>query len=182
MPSLLPSRRSRSLFALPLVLAIGTLARTASATVVALSTAELTEASSLVIVGRVARTQAQWTPDHQRIVTLAAVLVDDVVKGQWGRRRVIVEREGGEVGDMGLLVTDTPSFAKGERVVLFLTPAREERGQTIHHVVGEIQGKYQVDERDVAKKKDIDAVGDVGQIDFELPFDELIAKIRRAVK
>lgn len=49
-------------------------------------------------------------------------------------------------------------------------------------MVGEIQGKYQVDERDVAKKKDIDAVGDVGQIDFELPFDELIAKIRRAVK
>lgn len=182
MPSLLPPRRSHFLVALFLVLAIGTLSRPAFATVVAMSTAELTEASNLVVVGRVARTHAQWTPDHQRIVTLVAVLVDDVVKGQWGRRRIIVEHEGGEVGDMGLLVTDTPNFAKGERVVLFLTPSREERGQTIHHVVGEVQGKYQVDEHDVAKKKGIDAVGDVGRIDFELPFDELIAKIRRAGK
>ena len=182
MPSLLPLPRSRSLFVLPWVLAIGTLAPNAVATVVAMSTAQLTQASSLVVVGRVARTEARWTPDHQRIVTVAAVIVDDVLKGQWGRRRVLVEHEGGEVGDMGLVVTDTPSLAKGERVVLFLTEGREERGKKIHRVVGEIQGKYQVDERGVAKKGDMDAVGDLSQVDFELPFEQLVATIRRAVK
>jgi hypothetical protein len=181
MPSYPRSRLSRGLFVASLF-ALGTFAPSARATVVPLSTAELTERSPLVVVGRVLRTHAQWTPDHASIVTLASVVVDDVVKGQWGRRRIFVEHEGGTVDDMTLQVTDTPSLAVGERVVLFLEPAREERGQTIQHVVGAVQGKYGVDEHGVARKSDLDAVGDLSVADLELPLEQLTSKVRKAVK
>src|SRR5262249_38417865 len=77
--------------------AIAATAPPARATVVPLTTAELTDLSPLVVAGRVLRRHAEWTPDHARIVTIAAVAVESVVKGEWGRARVFVEHDGGVV-------------------------------------------------------------------------------------
>ncbi len=87
--------------------------------------------------------ESEWNEDRTLIYTYVTILVGDYVKGDSNiaqSKEIIVEIRGGEVGDMGLRVSDTPQFRQGEDVFLFL---RQER-PTIFKVVGRFQGKYTV--------------------------------------
>lgn len=145
-----------------------------------MSTEELTKASGLVIRGQVERAESHWSEDGQTIYTSVVVNVKHVIKGGWENQgKLIVEYEGGEVGDIGLEVSDTPSLKYGEEILLFLKRGRSKRNGYVYNIVGKGQGKYTIDGNGVARKSGFSIAGDEEDIDNNIPVDVLIEKIER---
>jgi len=153
----------------------------ALAIMIGLSTEQLTKASETVIIGQVADVASQWNQDGSSIVTRATVGVAEVIKGDLNKDEVIVEYEGGEVGEIGLKVSDSPSLIKGENVILFLESKKETRGGLIQKIVGKAQGKYSIGEDGIARKMGFKVIEGKDVIDNSLPVNELLDRIR-AVK
>jgi len=151
------------------------------ALMIGLSIEDLTRASQTVIIGEVEDVKSQWNEDGSSIVTRATVLVSEAVKGKVRDSRVTVEYKGGEVGDVGMRVSDTPSLRKGENVILFLKPDKETRAGLIRSIVGRAQGMYSIGNDGIARKTGFTVVRGKDVIDNSLPVNELVDRIR-AVK
>ncbi len=153
---------------------------------VGLSTEDLTKGSDTVVTGRVETTESYWSADGRTILTRATVLVSEVVKGAPGSERVFVEYEGGEVGDIGLKVSDMAPLVQGETIVLFLKTGSARRAQSVeghgagptYNIVGKAQGKYVVDERGIARKSGFSVAGGEERIENDIPYHELINRIK----
>ena len=89
-----------------------------------------------------------------------------------------MEYEGGEVGEIGLKVSDQPSFTGGEEVILFLKSGKSKRDGDIYNVVGRGQGKYVVGEDGIARKKGFSIAYGEDNIDNDIPAKDLIEKIK----
>ena len=144
-----------------------------------LSTEELTKASDTVILGEVESVEAQWSNDGKTIFTSAYVAVNKAIKGKLFPANIIVEHEGGEVGDIGLKISDQPTLMKGEKVILFLRSGKSKKDGVVHNIVGESQGKYVIDANGIARKGGFSITGSKAKIDNNIPADELIEKIMR---
>ena len=144
-----------------------------------LSTEDLARGSDLVVLGDVESATGKWSDDGRTIITTANVVVTEVIKGQSVRRTIDVEYPGGEVGDIGLRVSDEPAMEKGEKVILFLKHGIRPGETRKYNMVGKGQGKYSIGPDGVARKKGFSLAGDAKQIDAEIPFDALIEKIKR---
>lgn len=91
-----------------------------SLTVARITVAELTEQSSLVVLGRVVDIRYQWEDQRQSSVnTVLTVEVSRYLKGRGGAT-VTVKQLGGRIGDFGDEVSGTPSFDVNDEVILFL--------------------------------------------------------------
>jgi hypothetical protein len=143
------------------------------------TTEDLTRNSDLVVAGDVESATAGWSDDGSTIYTAAIVVVTDVIKGQSARRKIEVDYPGGEVGDIGLRVSDEPGMVKGEKVLLFLKHGTGPGDSHKYHLVGKGQGKYSIGPDGVARKKGFSPVRGTKRIDFEVPLDALIEKIKR---
>jgi hypothetical protein len=84
--------------------------------------------------------QSQW--EDGNIFTYVSVSIEQYVKGA-GDKEVAIKIPGGRVGDIIQLVSDTPSFRIGERMLLFLK-------DDFFQVVGWRQGKFAIINRKVA--------------------------------
>lgn len=115
----------------------------AAATVaVRLDLAGLVARADRIAVGRVARQEARWAAGHDAIVTEVTIDVARSVKGSLSPGdRVVVLREGGELGDVGMRVEGAARFAPGEEVLVFL----ERRGDGATWTVGMAQGKLRIE-------------------------------------
>jgi len=143
----------------------------------------LAQQASDVVVGRVESQSARWTQDHSAIFTEVTVRVSQSVKGiSKAGDAIVLRREGGEVGGLGMLVTGAARFTVGEEVVLFL----EKRGAALW-TVGMAQGKLHVAVIDGRKV----AIRDVGGLGFVAPpapepavrpLDELIGIVRAELR
>jgi len=142
-----------------------------------LSTEELTKASDMVIVGKVENVEAQWSKDGKIIFTSAYIVIDNVIKGP-AQANITVEYEGGEIGDIGLKVSDESPLLKGEKVILFLKSGKSKKDGVAYNIVGKSQGKYVIDAYGIATKSGFSIVDKEENIDNNLPVDELIEKIR----
>jgi len=143
-----------------------------------LSTEELTRDSEIVVVGEVGDVMSFWSEDGTTIFTKAKVMVDQVVKGIH-HTEVDIEYKGGEVGEIGLRVSDAPSLEKGEKVILFLKTKKIEKGVKVFNIVGNAQGKYTVREDGIAIKGGFSVVRDTEDvIDDYIPVEDLLNKIR----
>src|SRR4030065_738571 len=91
--------------------------------------------------GPVEETASLWSLDGETIVTRVTVLVRAVIRGGPGLARVVVEHEGGEVGRVGLAVSDVARMTKGERVILFLRQGESAAGGTLVRTGGEGPGR-----------------------------------------
>lgn len=174
----------------------------APAVMVGLSTEELTKGSEAVIIGQVEGVESFWSGDGSTIFTRATVVLENAVTGEVLKERLIVEYEGGEVGDMGLKISDTAPLKKGERVVLFLKSGKSKKysednrqrvsdgnGENIRvektaedyhvfNIVGLAQGKYTINKDGIAQKSGYSIAKDKGVIDNNIPLHELIDRIR----
>lgn len=168
----------------------------ASALMRALSTEELTRNSDIVIVGEVEEKSIFWSEDRKTIFTRVTVKIEERVRGQYLEERLEVEYEGGEIGEIGLRVSDVTSFSKGERVLLFLktmmkkrlllrtknddvqTDSNSDRVIGIFSVVGLAQGKYTIHPSGIAEKSGYTVSGRSQLIDNGIPVDVLIEKIK----
>jgi len=150
----------------------------ASAIMIGLSTEDLTRASEAVIIGDIEDTESQWSEDGKTIFTSAIVLISDVFKGGKIERRITVEFEGGEVGDIGLKVSDVSLPKKGEKVILFLKSTIGEKGGIIFNSVGKAQGKYVVGKDGIARKSGFSLLTGREAVTNNIPVNELIKKIK----
>ncbi|MEW6325397.1 MAG: hypothetical protein AB1515_08445 [Nitrospirota bacterium] len=100
---------------------------------------ELVHDADVICTCSVLEQHSQWDPEQNMIITIVTLQVEERLKGGGGDQ-IQVEALGGIVGDKGLKVTGAPVFEQGERAVLFLKSAGENR----HHVVGWAQGKFTI--------------------------------------
>ena len=115
-------------------------AATASATVIIqLELTDLVKRSSTVFVGKAVKTHMHWTADRKHIVTDTTFQVGTPLRGSRSRGQVTVRALGGVVDGIGMRVSGSPTFSKGEEVLLFT----EQRGAH-RYVVGMTQGAYRV--------------------------------------
>jgi hypothetical protein len=98
---------------------------------------DLTAQATHVVTGTVLSVQAGWTPEGS-IETKVRVVVDGYLMGVPGSGAVDLAVPGGEVGGLGLAVSDMPKFVEGTRVLLFLGLADPLKPR----IVGLHQGKF----------------------------------------
>ena len=144
-----------------------------------LSTDELAKASETVVIGEVEDAEAQWSSDGKTIFTSATISINEVVTGKTLPGKIVVEYEGGELGDIGLKVSDMATLDKGDKVLLFLKTARSKKFGSAYNMIGKAQGKYKIGEDGIARKGGFSIADGGNEIDNDLPVDVLAEKIRR---
>jgi hypothetical protein len=143
-----------------------------------MSTEELTRASENVVVGEVEHAESQWSRDGKTIFTTSSVIVREVIRGEIKEQKLTVEYEGGEVGDIGLRVSDVAPLSKGEKVLLFLKSGKGKRDGTVQTIVGKGQGKYIIDESGIARKRGFSLAEGPERVENDIPLSVLIEKIK----
>jgi hypothetical protein len=103
--------------------------------------ADLTAGATGIVQGKVLSVAPRWDAEGKTIFTYVTVAVNQWLKGT-GARAVTIRIPGGEVGDVGLWVEDTPVFFEGQDVVAFLEPSSE---QSVMQVKGLFQGKFTIE-------------------------------------
>ena len=125
------------------------------------------------------------------IFTTAEINVEEALKGDASPGQLVtVTQEGGEVGDVGLKVSDSSTFTRGEQLIVFLESeakhpdaARQHSGLGgAYKLVGKAQGKYTVDKDGIARKKGFSLADGSELVDDSIPAADLINKIKREVQ
>ena len=148
------------------------------ALMIGLSTKKLALNSDIVIKGEVVEIVSQWTEGRAAIFSTATVRVEEVVAGSYSQENIEVVYNGGVADGIGMKVSDTPSFKKGETVILFLSPSLKLKKAHAYRVYGRAQGKYLIGKDNIARKRGFSIVDNQESIDNELPANELIEKIK----
>jgi hypothetical protein len=144
-----------------------------------LSTDDLAKSSDMVVIGEVEDVQAQWSSDGKTIFTSATVSISEVVAGRTLPGKIVVEYDGGEIGDIGLKISDMAILDKGEKVLLFLKTARSKKYGNAYNMTGKAQGKYKIGEDGIASKSGFSIADGEEDIDNNVPVEVLKEKIRR---
>ncbi len=137
-----------------------------SALMVKKSLEELTSGADSILIGEVKKIESQWNEEKTLIYTYVTISVSQYTKTLSSVKQVqeiIIKMPGGEVGDIGLKVSDTPQFREGEEVFLFLR-----KKLPLFSVAGLFQGKYTIEEGRVKN----------GILGLEVPLDSFISQIK----
>lgn len=111
----------------------------AGSLVQALDLAELTARAERIVVAQVVSAKSEWDSSGRNIHTRIDIKIEEAWKGSVvPDERIVIVQPGGTVGDIEMRVHGMPSFAPGEKAVLFLA------GQGAPRVVGMSQGKRPV--------------------------------------
>jgi len=100
-----------------------------------MSLRDLVAVSDRIVVAKVISVQAAWDPSHHKILSTIDVDIEQTWKGETTTGRTSIVQPGGTVGELEMTVGGMPSFAPGERALLFL------HGRSHPQVVGMSQGK-----------------------------------------
>jgi len=160
------------------VFCLFTYAQNAGAVMIGLSTEALTRESELVVEGTVKQVRSYWNADKTKIMSAATLAVIETVRGEGNRQTLTVEWEGGEVGDIGMGVSDSRPLVKGERVLLFLKAGQSSEADGPQVVVGMAQGVYAVGQDHIARKSGFSLVPGGEAVDSDIDIDLLKEKIR----
>jgi len=145
-----------------------------SALMIEMSIEELTYEADAILTGRVKDMESRWNEEKTLIYTYVTVSVTEYIEmipEIEELKEVIVKVRGGEVGDIGVKVSDTPEFMRGEEVFLFLRRDRIEK-LPIFRVAGLFQGKYTIEEGKVKNKL----------LEWEIPLNIFIGQIEEIMK
>lgn len=143
----------------------------AAALMVRKSIEELTSQADSILIGKVEKIESRWNEERTMIYTYVTISVKQHTKTLSGMaevKEIIVRVRGGEVGDIGLRVSDTPEFRVGEEVFLFLK--REKL--PLFSVTGLFQGKYTIEDG-MARNR---VRGE------EIPLDSFISQIKGSLE
>jgi hypothetical protein len=124
-----------------LTVAVATLmAMTARATVlIPTDLATLSRTATVIARGQVVAVDARWTDDRRTIETLVTLQTETYLKGPLSET-LQFRVPGGMLGRFRNIVVGAPTFAVGDRVVVFLGA----HGPTIPFVLGLGQGVYRI--------------------------------------
>ena len=112
---------------------------TAGATFLAMSHEDLLRSSNAVIDGRVLQVDSFWDDDRQIIITEAIIQVWETVAGN-APTLVTVRTFGGEVDGYVIEAHGFPTFAVGERLLLFLGLEKDD----VMRVTAYQQGQFRI--------------------------------------
>lgn len=160
---------------------------------VKLSLERLSLDSDTIVLGNVDDIACQWSMDRSAIVTVVTLRIQTVIKGEVLRNQILIQYPGGEVGDIGLKVSDMPEFQLGERVLVFLKSiSKIEDAQNsplialnfwpAFTVFGAAQGKYSVDDNGVARKDGYSLVSKEADPDRSFFLEDLLTRIRKSMR
>ena len=142
-----------------------------------MSTDELIDQAEAIVIGEVEEIQSRWD-SRGRIVTDVRVQVHAALKGAVGQF-VVVTQDGGVIGDLGMKVSDTPTFRQGESVICFLRSPDPSGGRWL---LGKAQGKYRIDADGWVRKGEFTVGPGADQVEWAAPFSSFYEKIRRRVQ
>jgi hypothetical protein len=114
-----------------------------SAPTSALSIAELTRRSDVIVLGIVTSIASDWNVNRTAIETRIDLKVEEIFKGTVHQAKVIFYQLGGVSGDTASSLGQAATFVEGERVAVFLFKNKKEKLQ----LVGFFQGKFSVEKR-----------------------------------
>jgi hypothetical protein len=129
---------------IPILLAGLILPQIGTALMVKVTMPGLVTDAELIVHGTVTKIECrwgyrEWDPGSRLIFTDVTIAPSGLLKGTTDETEIILETEGGRVGDIGLNVEDMPQFQVGEDVIVFASPANKS-GR--HYVPDLYQGKY----------------------------------------
>jgi len=162
-----------------ILIATFSLTQQSAATMVSLSTENLTSESALIILGDVKQVKSEWGEDKKAIFTFVTVTVRETVKGKSSQKNLKIMYEGGEIDGIGMRVSDVVIPTVGENVLLFLKPAKTRQFETIYKNVGKAQGQYKIDRDGIASKAGYSLAESAKEIDNNLQIEVLIEKTKR---
>ena len=87
---------------------------------VTMESMKLAEKASHILVGKVENIESRWDKETNAIYTYVEVYVEECLKGTINDDYIVIKYKGGEIGDLGLWVSDEPSFLLDEKVKVFL--------------------------------------------------------------
>ena len=167
------------------MLLLGFSAPAPGTTVLSLGIEELTQLSDAVFVGTVVGVEVRATSPNQLLCTFAQIDVEQTLKGEVSPV-VVVRQIGGRLGKKVVVVPGAPSFAEGERVLIFGARRGEE-----FLVTGFYQGKYSI-QMDASGRsmaiaqpagEGVEFLGNgEGATEKERTLSELFGEIRAAVR
>jgi len=155
---------------------------TAAALMEALSIDTLVKASSSIIRGEVVDSQAMWSESGDQIVTRVTIRVQKDFKRLVSEELITVEYLGGEVGEIGMMVSDSPQMFAGEEVIIFLEPSGASTDRQRFHVVGSAQGKFTLEEDGMVRTMGFSLTEQDGLMYRELSEADLIQRITDALQ
>lgn len=110
-----------------------------ASTFLALSQEEMAEQADAVVLGKVLTVDSYWNAAGTVIVTEAMVEIEEKVLGDTPEH-VRLLTFGGEVADYKIVAHGFPTFQKGERLLVYLEPAKD----GFRRVLGYQQGQYRI--------------------------------------
>ena len=114
-----------------------------------MSTKELTQESTAILVGKCIKKESFWNEKRDKIFTQVKIRSDEYIKGNIGSTAVITI-PGGRVGNIIYDVSEMPIFSEGEGVFAFVW--QHPSGKNL--VTGAVQGKLTViEDKKTGKKK-----------------------------
>jgi hypothetical protein len=125
---------------LGLVAALALVAPASATVAVPLDDADLASDAVIVMVGRVTAIESHWDPARARIFTDIRLAVDEVIAGDVSTSEVTVRQAGGRVGGVENWIEGSPTFHRGERVLVFLA----ERADGTLRIAHLYQGKFSI--------------------------------------
>jgi len=151
---------------------------------------ELVTKAEAIIIGEVKDIKCQWSIDHSVVLTIVTINIHEVLKGNINNTQILIQYPGGEVGDIGLKVSDMPSFLLNENVLVFLKYIKDPQSEKnspltamsilqSFSILGAAQGKYSIDKDEIAKKSGYVLNSNIHEPDILLPLTVLKKKIKK---
>lgn len=123
-------------------LALALAAPAGASTFLQISREDLVAQAAAVVQGRVLEVSSFWNREGTAIMTEAVLEVEDTVLGP-DRSHLRLVTFGGEVNGLVIEAHGFPTFRKGQRLLLFLEPARKNEAGA-HRVLGYRQGEFEI--------------------------------------
>ncbi len=101
----------------------------------------LAEQATHILIGQIETIESIWNDNQTLIYSYAKVHLEEYIKGVY-EGQVVIKYAGGEVGDVGLWMSNMPSFVVGERCKFYLQ--LQDTGEFI--VIDGIRGKVSLDD------------------------------------
>jgi hypothetical protein len=109
-------------------------------TVVPVLEQALVEDAVAIVTGDVTRIESFWDAQQEKIFTHVSLSVEEILKGDFDTKQLILKQIGGQVSGLYAWVYGNPEFSTGERVLLFLS-RNPDRTLRVAHL---FQGKFSI--------------------------------------
>jgi len=172
-----------------LFILIFSLSNFTQALMIKFSLKKLTIGADAIILAEVKRIQYEWSMDKSTILTIATLQIHEILKGEIDNNQILIQYPGGRVGDIGLKVSDMPSFRPKEKVLVFLKSivnitdmkhslTAMQNFFPVFRLFGFAQGKYSIGRDGIAHKRGYDLISKKYEPDKSLTLADLKAKIK----